>query len=124
MTHEIASYDHYVADDSIIWGFQTNEDGSAKDLNGASVEYEIVEGNGADRTDAIVDDTDSGVTVDVEPSSGSHPDAPSDTTGYIEVTIDRGNLDRGGENLWQRVRIDDATTGRRTFGGNLYVQLA
>lgn len=115
MPHEITAYDDYVATDSIEWTFDVEEDGSAKSLTGASVDYVIVPDRGDANSDAILDDGDSAVTIDIEPGG---------TTGRFTVTIDRGELDRGGESLWHRVRVQDSSSGQKTFSGPFYVNPA
>jgi hypothetical protein len=115
MPHEITPNDGYVATDSIVWTFDVEEDGSAKSLSGASVDYLILPDRGDADSDALLDDGDSTVTVDIEPSG---------TVGRIEVTIDRGSLDRAGEHLWQRLRVHDSGSGQKTFSGAFYVNPA
>lgn len=124
MPHDIDTYDHYVATDSIVWPFLVEEDGTAKDLSSASIEYVVVPTPGDPDGDAILSHTDSGVSVDVEPSAPAHPDAPDDPTGYVEISIGRGEFDRGGEALWQRVRILDDGDGQWTFGGDWFINPA
>lgn len=117
MTHHIDPYEHFAAGDSIVWPFQIEEGGSAKPLPSATVEYYVLDDEGDADADAVADHDDAGVTVSVEPSSPSHPDAPDDTTGYVEVDIDAGVVDHGRETLWQRLRVTDDGGGQRTYGG-------
>lgn len=118
MSRTIVPYMDYVATDSIVWPFQVNRGGDKQDLSNATVEYYIVEREGEDDSNPTLDHNDPEVTVDVEPSGPKHDDAPSDTTGYIEVIIQRGNLDYGRDVLWHRLRVEDDASGRRTWSGD------
>lgn len=124
MSHELDSYEHYVTGDSIVWAFQIDEDGSKKDLTGATVDYHVLGSPAMDDADALVDHTDAGVSVEVDPSSPEHPNAPTDTTGYVEVRIDSQIVDWGGSTLWHRLKITDGSGSQRTFGGRWFINQA
>lgn len=121
MTHDIDPYDHFAAGDSIVWPFLIEEGGEAKPVSNADVEYYVLHSQADVDADAIVDHTNADVTIRVEPQSPTHPDAPDDTTGYIEVDVGAGVIDHARERLWHRLRIIDDEGGRRTFGGTWYV---
>lgn len=115
MSHEITPYDHYVSGDSIRWTFDIEADGSAKALGSATVDYMVLSDERDSDSEAIVDDGDSSVDVTVEPNG---------ETGRIRVDIDPGAITRGGELLWHRLRVTDGSGGRRTYGGEFFVNIA
>lgn len=108
MTHRIEPYEHYVANDSIVWPFNIKEDGSAKDLSNATVSYYILSERQDNDGDALVDDSDADVTVEIQPGG---------ETGQIRVTIQKNVLDYPGRHLWHRLQVEDSSGGRKTFGG-------
>jgi hypothetical protein len=112
MTHEITPPDHYVAGESLTQEFTIEEDGAAKDISGADIEWQLVPTRGADADAALLDGDAGGVTVEIA-------DAPS---GRIDVTIDQDTTtDLAGRRLSQRLIVDDDGPGKQIWGGRFTV---
>jgi len=114
MTHAIEPPDHYVAGESLTQEFTVEEDGAAKPIDGADVSWYLLPNRGDDAADAVLDDSDSGV-------SASIVDADA---GRVDVVIDQGTTDGlGGDRYWQRLVVDDAGPGKQIWGGYVTVRL-
>lgn len=108
MSHEISPDNHYVEGESVTWEYTIEEDGSAKDLSGASLSYYLLNNRGDANSDAVKDDGDSGVSVAFT-SDGSD--------GRVDVTIDQGVTDGLNGTYWQRLEVDDTGTGLQKWSG-------
>lgn len=108
MGHEINPDNHYVEDESVTWEYTVEEDGSAKDIGGATLEWYLLPDKHSDTADAELDHTDSGIDVSLT-SDGSD--------GRFDVTIDQDvTTDLAGYH-WQRVIVDDTGSGKQIWGG-------
>ncbi len=108
MTHEIDPPRTYAAGESLIQTFSITEDGSARDITGAAVQWQLLPTQGADAADAILDESETGVDATIT----------DDVNGTVEVAIDQDvTTDLGGERLYQRLIVDDNGPGKQIWGG-------
>lgn len=109
MTYDIQPPESYDAGESLTQEFTIEQpDGSAKDISGATVTWELVPDEGDDSGEAILDDGDSGVSVTIV-------DGPN---GRVDVAIGQDlTTDRGGQRDWQRLTVDDTGDGKQIWSG-------
>lgn len=106
MTHHIEPESHYIAGTSTEWSFEITDDGTTKDLSGASATWHLLPTRRTDANDALLDDTADGVSLTLD-----------ETTGTVSLSIDRDvTTDLAGSH-WQRLVVDDAMAGRRIWHG-------
>lgn len=108
MTHDIDPDTHYVADESAVWEYTIEENGTAKNVSGGAIKWYLVPEEGDPDSDALLDHTDSGVTAAFT-TDGSD--------GRVDVSIDRGVTAGMAGMYWQRLVVDDASTGRQIWRG-------
>jgi len=112
MPHRIDPYNHHLAGETLVWEHTVEEDGSAKDLSGASVNYYLLAEQGDANDDALLDDSDADITAAIVDAAN----------GRIDVTFASGATDPyAGQSLWQRLIVDDAAGDRSIWHGPLYV---
>jgi len=112
MTDTIAPPDQYVAGESLPQEFTIEENGSPKDISGATISWYLLPAKGADAADAELDHTDSGVSVRIVDAAA----------GRVDVTIDQDVTDGlGGRRLWQRLVVDDIGPGKQIKRGHFQV---
>lgn len=112
MTHDIITVDHYIAGESLTQEFTVEEDGSAKDISGAEIEWSLLPNRGADAADAELDDSDSGVSASIVDAAN----------GRVDVAIDQDvTTGLGGDRYWQRLVVDDSGSGKQIWGGTVRI---
>lgn len=88
------------------------EDGSDKDISGATVEwYLLPDGDSADG-DAIIDHTTTGVNLSI-----SDADA-----GEVTLSVDQGVTDGLSGRYYQRLKVDDSGPGLQMWGGAFSIE--
>lgn len=108
MTHEIDPPRAYAAGESLIQTFNITEDNSAKDITGATIDWYLLPAQGADDSNAIHDDSESGIDASITDAAN----------GTVKVSIDQDiTTDLGGERLYQRLVVDDNGPGKQIWGG-------
>lgn len=115
MPHLIERNDHYVAGETAEWTFTVEkDDGSAKDLTSANIEWYLVPSKGDPDSDALYDHTNTGVTAQVT-------DAPN---GKLQVVIEDGvTTGDGGNQFWQRLIVTDSQNRTQIWNGHFPIQV-
>ena len=101
-----------VAGESRTFEDTVTEDGSAKDISGASVSWYLLPDQGSPNGDAVVSTGDSGVSSSIVDSAN----------GRIDTTINQGVTDGLAGRYWQRLEVDDTGDGLQKWGGNVYIE--
>jgi hypothetical protein len=104
----------YYERESVRWEFTIEDDGSAKALSGASVDWWLLPSQGAPTSEAVLSGSDSGVSVSIVDAAA----------GRIDVVIDQDVTDGlGGSTLWQRLEVDDQGPGLQLWGGYWFIEV-
>lgn len=107
MTHTIDDIDHYWGTETLHLPFNVeNPDGSAKDLTGATIEWEL-----QDRNDQVVlSDSDSGVSTTIG------------TSGTFRVEIDADVTSGLGDSVYdERTTVIDDAGNKSIVGANFSI---
>lgn len=114
MTHEIPRNDHYVGGESIIWQYTIEkEDGTAKNLSGATVDWYLFNSRGEDTADALLDTSSNGISVTITDAAN----------GKAEVEIDgSATEDLAGGRYWQRLVVVDDSGNTQIWNGDFPIQ--
>ena len=81
------------------------------DLTGGDVTWELVRTRGAPSNEAYLTDDSDGISLSIV----------SAQDGEVGLSIDREVTDDLNGRLWQRLQVDDDSTGRQIFGGNFTI---
>jgi len=114
MTHSIERNEHYVGGESVVWEYTiVNEDEVERDIQGATVEWYLLDRRGDDNADAVLDHDDTGVSAAVQ-------DGPN---GYLEVELQSGVTDElAGDLYWQRLIVTETNGRRQIWNGRFPIQ--
>lgn len=109
MSYDITPPEPYGAGESLEQQITIEEDGSPKDITDASVKWELVNTQGDERSEAVLTESDSGVTVTVTDA----------TNGRIDITIDQDVTTDFARTMpyWQRLIVDDAGSHKQIWSG-------
>lgn len=111
MTHDIASPTHYAAGESLRQELTIEEDGTPKDISGATVTWTLLPVQGADADAALLTGADDGVDVTIVDGAN----------GRIDITIDQDvTTDLPGQH-YQRLVVDDVGPGKQIWGGQFRI---
>lgn len=100
------------AGENITRTFEIDEDGSDKDLSGASVEWYLLATPARDDADAVIDHDTTGVDLSITDAAA----------GELTLTVEQGVTDDLGGQYWQRLVVDDSGTGLQTWGGPFTIE--
>lgn len=114
MSHNIEPYDHYTEGEYIRWEFTVTENGSAKSLIGASVEWHLLDSQGDLKADAVLTDSDSGVSMQI--TDGAN--------GAIELEIESDATSDMADEYWHRVVVTDSNGRVEKWGGEFDIDHA
>lgn len=106
MAHEITQDDHYTENESARWEFTVEEDGSAKDISGASIEWYLLHDDDDDLGDAAYDHDTTGITASLTTDG---------TDGRVDVVIDQDVIAE--DYYWQVLVVDDTGPGKQKWSG-------
>lgn len=109
MSYDITPPEPYGAGESLEQQLTIEEDDSAKDITDATVKWELVHNQGDERSEALLTESDDGVTVNIVDA----------TAGRIDVTIDQDVTTDYGRTMpyWQRLTVDDAGDHKQIWSG-------
>jgi hypothetical protein len=91
----------------------TDEQGTPKDVSDDALRWALLSKPYDDRADAILDDTDAGVTIRTDPFTDP-------TQGEFEVKIDEDTVTEWGD-VFQRVVVDPSGESRQSWVGPVTV---
>lgn len=114
MTHTFRTERHHIAGERIVFPFKIdNEDGSDKDISSSAIDWYLVPSKGDPDSDAVLDDSSSGISLTVVDAS----------RGRIDLKISSGTTsDFGGESWWQRLEIEDSDGKMQKWGAHFPIQ--
>ena len=88
------------------------ENGSAKDISGASTAWFLLPDQGDPDGDAVLSDSDSGISVSIVDAAN----------GRLDITINQGETDGLSGRYWQRIEVDDTGDGLQKWGGHVFIE--
>jgi hypothetical protein len=113
---DIQPHDHYLAGESEAWEFDIQKDGSDYDVSSATVAWYLLPLGSSDPADAVLSDSDAGVTLAVS-------DADSDgTSERVTLEIDQGVTDDLDGYYTQLLVVDDSGPGLAKFAGDFPIE--
>lgn len=112
MTHELDPVEHWIAGDSKTFENTVEEDGSARDITGDTLEWYLfpMGASTTDTSNADFSHNDSGVTVN----------RVDDSNGRFNVEVNEDVVTSGG-NYIQRVIVDPTSSTKQTWTGLVYI---
>lgn len=105
MAHVITQDDHYTENESARWEFTIEEDGSAKDITGASIEWYLLHDDDDALTDAAYDHDTTGIAASIVTAAD----------GRVDVVIEQDIVAEG--YYWQVLVVDDSGSGKQKWSG-------
>lgn len=93
--------------------FEIDEDGSDKDISGASLEWYILPSRSSDPADALIDHDTSGVSLTISDAAA----------GEVTLSVDQGVTDDLAGPYWLRLVVDDSGSGKQVWGGEFSIDV-
>lgn len=112
MAEDIQPPENLVAGESFTFEFTITEDGSAKDISGASLSWYLLPSRGDDTADAVLEDSDGDVSATITDAAN----------GRADVVVDQGATSDLSGRYWQRFEVDDAGSGLQIWRGDVYIE--
>lgn len=117
MVTEIDPILDLIAGDSLRLRFTVEEDGTGKDIEGATFKWRLFDKQYEEaKADAVLDEDDSSVTFHTT-SVGRDP-----TIGEFQVNVDEGATDSLRGEYWQRVIVDPSDDTKKTWRGRVLLE--